>query len=359
MHKRDVWTYRGLDWGFILRDQTQLGLRCKNAWYFNAGILQKITPKIQFLCPPQATTLSLFPLPNTVRGEGTDSHSSWHFSKIITQRHQGDTTNYRQHIIPCTGSQHHRPNGLSSITIAQTKGTTNTVEKAKQLLNYLATNPDTTIRFHASDMIMNIHSNASYLPEANAQSRACGHFFMGWTSQDSGPIKLNGAFFTLCTILWFVVASAAKAKLGALFLNCKEGIIFWMTLKELDHPQPKTQVHCDNATAVGIANNTAKRQQSRSMEMRYFWVCDKIAQDAYDVRWHPGQENLADYQSKHHIGTHHQAVCPWYLHKKHSPLVLPRTTRPSTLKGCVGTLPKGYVCVCVCVNLTSSWDRLP
>jgi hypothetical protein len=120
-------------------------------------------------------------------------------------------------------------------------------------------------------------------------------------------------------------------------------MIFQMTLEELGHPQPKTQVYCDNATAVGIANNNVKRQRSHSMEMRYFWVSDKIAQDAYDVRWHPGQENLADYQSKHHIGTHHQAVCPWYLQKKHSPLVLPRATRPSTLKGCVGILPKGYV----------------
>jgi len=116
-----------------------------------------------------------------------------------------------------------------------------------------------------------------------------------------------------------------------------------MTLEELGHPQPKTQVHCDNATAVGIAKNTVKWQRSRSMEMGYFWVCDKIAQEAYDVRWHPGQENLADYQGKHHIGTHHKAVRPWYLHEKHSPLVLPRATRLSTLKGCVGTLPKGYV----------------
>jgi hypothetical protein len=53
------------------------------------------------------------------------------------------------------------------------------------------------------------------------------------------PIKLNGAFFTLCAILCFVVSSAAEAKLGALFLNCKEGMIFWLTLKELRHPQPK------------------------------------------------------------------------------------------------------------------------
>jgi hypothetical protein len=192
-------------------------------------------------------------------------------------------------------------------------------------------------------MIMNVHSDASYLSESDARSRACGHFFMGWSPKDGDPIQLNGAFFTLCAILRFVVASAAEAELGALFLNCKEGMIFRMTLEELGHPQPKTPVHCDNATAVGIANKTVKRQRSRSMEMRYFWVCDKVAQDAYNVKWHPGQENLANYQSKHHTGAHHQAVRPWYLHEQSSPLVLPRAIRPSTLKGCVGTLPQGYI----------------
>ena len=34
---------------------------------------------------------------------------------------------------------------LSSIAIEQTKGTTSTMEKAKQLLDYLATHPDATI----------------------------------------------------------------------------------------------------------------------------------------------------------------------------------------------------------------------
>ena len=63
---------------------------------------------------------------------------------------------------------------LSSIAIEQSKGTTNTMEKAKQLLDYLATYPNATIRFRASDMIMNVHSNASYLSESDARSRACG-----------------------------------------------------------------------------------------------------------------------------------------------------------------------------------------
>ncbi len=140
-----------------------------------------------------------------------------------------------------------------------------------------------------------------------------------------------------------MVASAAEAELGALFHNCQEGIIFWQTLTDLGHPQPKTLVHCNNATALGIANNTVKQQQSRVMEMHFFWVGDKVAQDMYQVAWHPGQENLADYQSKHHIGSHHIAVRPWYLHTKNSPRYLPRAVKPSTLKGCVETLKDGYI----------------
>jgi hypothetical protein len=185
---------------------------------------------------------------------------------------------------------------------------------------------------------MNVHLDASYLSESNARGCACDHFFMGWSPKDGDPIRLNGAFFTLCTILRFVVASAVEAELSILFLNCKEGMIFRLTPEELGQLQPKTLIHCDNAAAVGFANNTVQWQRSRSMEMQYFWVCD-----ACDVKWHPGQENLADYQSKHHPGAHHTAARPWYLHKINLPLVLPQAVRPSTLKGCVGTLPKGYV----------------
>jgi hypothetical protein len=79
------------------------------------------------------------------------------------------------------------------------------------------------------------------------------------------------------------------------------------------------------------------------MEMRFFWISDKIAQEMYEVSWHPVQENLADYQSKHHPGGHHIAVRPWYLHMKNSPRVLPWALKPSTLKGCVGTLKDGYL----------------
>ncbi len=90
---------------------------------------------------------------------------------------------------------------LSSIASEQTKGTERTLEKAYQVLDYLASHPDAVVRFRATDMVLNIRSNASYLSEPKARSRACGHFFMGSIPRDGKLIKLNGAFHTLCLIL--------------------------------------------------------------------------------------------------------------------------------------------------------------
>jgi hypothetical protein len=81
-------------------------------------------------------------------------------------------------------------------------------------------------------------------------------FFHGVDTQNGESIKLNGAFHVNSLILHFVVASNAKAEFGALFHNCQTGIIFQSILEDLGHPQPRTPVHCYNATAVG--NSTVK-----------------------------------------------------------------------------------------------------
>ncbi len=91
----------------------------------------------------------------------------------------------------------------------------------------------------------------------------------------------------------------------------KRASFFQLTPANIGHLQQKKTVHCNNTTVVGIANNTIKCKHSRSMEMRFFWIGDKVAQEMYALNWHPGQENLADYQSKHHVGSHHVAVRPW------------------------------------------------
>jgi hypothetical protein len=50
---------------------------------------------------------------------------------------------------------------LSTIAVDQMKATKRTMEQCMQLLDYLAHNAGTKVRFHASDMILNIHSDAS------------------------------------------------------------------------------------------------------------------------------------------------------------------------------------------------------
>jgi hypothetical protein len=118
---------------------------------------------------------------------------------------------------------------LSSIAIDQTTATEKTMAKCVQLLDYLAYHVDAKVRFYASNMIMNIHSDASYLSKGQAHSQNCGHFFMGWIPNDGELIQINGAFHVSTNVIRFV-ASAAEAKLGFLFHNCQTGVHF------LQHP---------------------------------------------------------------------------------------------------------------------------
>ena len=110
----------------------------------------------------------------------------------------------------------------------------------------------------------------------------------------------------------------------------------------MGHPQPPTPIHCDNATAVGIAIKTVKKHCSRSMEMRYFYNCDQVKMGNFNVQYHPGLECLGDYPSKHHIIENHQNFRPIYLYTKELPLFLPRAPKPSDLRGCVGKTLAGY-----------------
>jgi hypothetical protein len=68
---------------------------------------------------------------------------------------------------------------IKDIATEQTKATEKMQAATNQLLDYLATHPDAIIRYHASDMVLNIHSDASYLSVSNARSRLGGLFFLG------------------------------------------------------------------------------------------------------------------------------------------------------------------------------------
>ena len=65
---------------------------------------------------------------------------------------------------------------LGTLATQQASPTQNTMKNLHQFLNYVATHPDAIVTYYASDMVLAVHSDASYLSELNARSRAGGHF---------------------------------------------------------------------------------------------------------------------------------------------------------------------------------------
>jgi hypothetical protein len=93
---------------------------------------------------------------------------------------------------------------LNDIATEQTKATEKTQAATNQMLDYLATHPDATIRYHASDMVLHIHSDASYLSVSNARSRLGGLFFLGNKSPEQDT--LNGSVLNVAAVIKNVVA---------------------------------------------------------------------------------------------------------------------------------------------------------
>jgi hypothetical protein len=209
---------------------------------------------------------------------------------------------------------------LGMLAWAQSKGTEATMQAATQLLNYCATHPDATIRFHASGMVLHIHSDASYLSASGARSRLGGYFFLsdnvGYTAPtpDSQPPPFNAPVLVNSAIIQAILSSAAEAELGTLFYNAKDGCMLRNTLLDLGQPQPPTPIQTDNACAAGITNDTVKQKRSKAIDMRFYWVRDRVRAKEFMVYWRRGTDNDADYFTKHHSTAHHRLKRSRYLH---------------------------------------------
>ena len=127
---------------------------------------------------------------------------------------------------------------LNAISASQSKATETTAAAIVHLLDYAATHPDAVLRYTQSDMVLHIHSDASYLSAPEARSRAGGHHFL--SSRPTDPTKApsrqptnNGSIHAECSVLRNVMASAAEAEIGALYINSQTAKVFRTTLIEM------------------------------------------------------------------------------------------------------------------------------
>ena len=212
---------------------------------------------------------------------------------------------------------------LSSIASTQANPTINTLNECKMLMDYLSTYPNAKIRFHKSDMVLYVDSDAAYLVLPKARSRIAGHFYFG-NKPPPLPTKphhvsTNGPILTVCKAIRHVVSSSAEAETGAAFQNSKEAIPIRRLLTILNHPQPPdgTPFKMDNAVTTDFIHSNIRQKQSKAWDMRYHWLRDKSNINEFRYYWDKGEHNEADYFSKHHPPNHHLKMRPKYILKGH------------------------------------------
>jgi hypothetical protein len=131
-------------------------------------------------------------------------------------------------------------------------------------------------------MILHIHSDASYISENEAKSRARGFFYVGSNNKTDKNLT-NGAILIISKVLKHVMSSAAEAEIGAVFINAKEGAVLRTALEEFGHKQPPTPMETDNITATGYSNGTIKQKLTKAMDMRFYWIKDKVKHGQFNV----------------------------------------------------------------------------
>ena len=117
---------------------------------------------------------------------------------------------------------------LISIASEQVNVTEETRAACHQLLDYVYCHDNATLRYIASDMILAVYYDVSYLLEKQAWSQAGGNFYL--TNHDD-KIFNNGAVLTIYSIIKHIVASASEAELAAMFYNSREAIPLRITLE--------------------------------------------------------------------------------------------------------------------------------
>ena len=195
------------------------------------------------------------------------------------------------------------------------------MNQCKMLMDYLHTYPNAIIRYTKSDMILYVDSDAAYLVLPKARSRVAGHYYLG-TMPPRSPskppnISTNGPILTVCKGLRHVVSSAAEAETGAAFHNSKQAIPIQRALSILGHKQPPdgTSFKMDNAVTHGFIHSNIRQRQSKAWDMRYHWLREKDTLNAFRYYWDKGENNEADYFTKHHPPQHHITMRPKYILK--------------------------------------------
>ena len=125
---------------------------------------------------------------------------------------------------------------LNEISSEQVKPKINTARKCDMLMEYLHTNLDAVIRYHASEMVLKVVSVSYFLLLLQARSHAAAIYHLGWTDNN----KLSDLVDTLYQTIKNVADYAFEAKTVGIYLGSRHGFPMCITCIELGQPKSKT-----------------------------------------------------------------------------------------------------------------------
>jgi hypothetical protein len=76
----------------------------------------------------------------------------------------------------------------------------------------------------------------------------------------------------------------------------------------------------DNTTTTGYSNGTTRQKRTNEMDMRFYWIKDRVKQGQSNLYWGLGYQKLADYFTKHHSPAHQKRMREIYIHADEQPL---------------------------------------
>jgi hypothetical protein len=155
-----------------------------------------------------------------------------------------------------------------------------------------------------------MQSDGSHLSRSRSRGVAGGIAYFGNSNE---PTHINGAVHVHSCILDVVVASVAECEYASLYMLARVGTWLRTIATALGYPQPATHIFCDNACAVGMANDTVKLNRTKSIDMRFHWIRDRVRQGQFIVTWRQGAHNLADFFTKPLPVHVHQALMPFLI----------------------------------------------
>ena len=159
-----------------------------------------------------------------------------------------------------------------------------------QIINYSATHPELITRYHASSMVLHMHSDDSLFSSTGAKIRSGGcHYPSSPLVEPNAPPTnqppLNRLIHVEFPTIKNVLASTMEAYFGSLFVNCWCRAALNINLTEMVHQKPSTPVFADSTTGDVFLNNNARKIRSRYIDMRFYWVHGIVKQGHYLVYW--------------------------------------------------------------------------